>query len=69
MLSLPINSFKFGFLRMLRLYTIYVLFILSVFTFIYIISDNTRLGFGIVEGALIAGALFFCQVSDWQVFY
>ncbi|PQQ66898.1 hypothetical protein [Acetivibrio saccincola] len=59
MLSLPINSFKFGFLRMLRLYTIYVLFILSVFTFIYIISDNTRLGFGIVEGALIAGALFF----------
>jgi len=59
-LSLPIDGFKYGFLRMLRLFAIYTGFVLLLLYFIYSISDGDRLEYGIVDIFLIAGALFFC---------
>ncbi|HOP93505.1 hypothetical protein N1236_07505 [Acetivibrio thermocellus] len=58
-LSLPIDGFKYGFLRMLRLFAIYTGFVLLLLYFIYSISDGDRLEYGIVDIFLIAGALFF----------
>jgi len=48
-LSLPIDGFKYGFLRMLRLFAIYTGFVLLLLYFIYSISDGDRLEYGIVD--------------------
>jgi len=59
-----IDGFKYGFLRMLRLFAIYTGFVLLLLYFIYSISDGDRLEYGIVDIFLIAGALFFVSGSE-----
>lgn len=58
-LSLPIDGFRYGFLRMLRLFAIYTGPVLLLLFFIYSISDGDRLEYGMADVFLIAGALFF----------
>ncbi|HHV28787.1 hypothetical protein [Acetivibrio mesophilus] len=58
-LSLPIDGFRYGFLRILRLFAVYTGSVLLLLYFIYSISDGQRLAYGIIDMFLISGALFF----------
>ncbi|ODM24817.1 hypothetical protein [Acetivibrio mesophilus] len=58
-LALPIKGYTFVFLRVLRLYTVYVIFILGILSIISNMSDEKMINFGVLQGFLIAGALYF----------
>ena len=60
-LSLPIDGLTFGFLRMVRLFALYTVFVLTLLFVVYVIGNENRLEYGIVEVFLISGAVFLSQ--------
>lgn len=67
-LSLPIDGLTFGFLRMVRLFALYTVFVLTLLFVVYVIGNENRLEYGIVEVFLISGAVFFISGLGMTVF-